>query len=419
MKRFCIVLTAAVLVNLLFSDCFAQREIEFIPAIGVSETYDDNIFRDPTNEQSDYITSVRLPLTLNVLSEYTRLSVNFTPSYNWYSEFSENNYWRWLGSVSWDQRLTQYLRLQVSDTYVNSRDPIDDFSDLNADRTQLNKYWVNRGNVSLSYTFGPENLLQAGYYRRDRENSDPTYNDSNDQRPFANLTYWFDVRNGIRLDYTYADVALSVDPDFTGHAPGVRYLRRFSPQTVGHVGYVYTTRDFDEGEEDYVVHNGYVGLDHAFSPEYTISANAGYYVQIPDISDNTDGVSLNVDLTRNFERGNITIGLGTGWDDDYLISGNPNFEQFYGGFVTGRYQILENLSVYGGASYRQTKDKNDFQDNNLRANIGLSWVFMRWFSLSLDYQYIDRNSDFDPDDFTVNRVMLTLRASKPEKWEWK
>jgi len=419
MKRCFIVFAAAALINLLGSDCFAQREIEFIPRITVSETYDDNIFRDPENEQSDYITSVSLPLTLNVLSEYTKLSINFTPSYNWYYEFSENNAWRYFAGVSWDQRLTQSLRLQLSDTYVNSEDPIDDFTDLNADRTLRNKYWINRGRASFNYVFGPENLLQAGYLRTDRQNTDPTYNDSQDQRPFLNLTYWFDVRNGIRLDYTYADVALSVDPDFTGHAPGIRYLRRFSPQTIGYVGYIYTTRDFDEGEEDYVVHNGYVGVDHAFSPEYTVSANGGYFIQIPDITDSTNGMSLAVDLTRRFARGNITIGLSTGWDDDYLRGGDPNFQQYWGGFLNGRYQILESLSIYGGVSYRLSEEENGFRDDNLRANCGLTWTFMRWFSLSLDYQYINRDSDFDPDDFAVNRVMLTLRASKPEKLEMK
>jgi hypothetical protein len=423
MKKRFVVFAIAAIIQFLTSDCFAQRQIEFIPGVSVRETYDDNIFLDNRNEQSDYITSASLPLRLNVLSEHTKLSLNYTPSYAWYSEFSENNTWRHAGAVGWDQKLTEYVSLRLSDVYINSEDPVDDFSDIDAQRIRRNKYWVNQGNARFRYVYGPENHIEAGYYRRDRENTDPGFNDSTDQRPFASLTYWFNVKHGIRLDYTYTDVELSIDPDFTGHAPGIRYLHRFRPQTIGYVGTTYTTRDYAEDDEDYDVRNGFVGLDHAFSPEYSIKAELGYFIKVPDISEKSYGPSASVDLTRVFSRGKITIGVSAGWDEDYLsrrgvVGKKTGFEQYYGGALNGSYKVLENLDLFAGASYRWSEDDLDFSEDNFRGNGGLRWDFMRWFSLSVQYQYGDRNSDDPRDTYSYNRVMLTLSATKLEKWEW-
>ncbi len=285
--------------------------------------------------------------------------------------------------------------------------------------TNTGSTWEELASVTV---FGPENRLDAGYYRRDRENTDPTLNDSTDQRPFASFSYWFNVQHGIRLDYTYTDVELSLDEDFTGHAPGVRYLHRFRPQTIGYVGTTYTTRDYAGLVEDYNVRNGFVGLDHAFSPEYSVNAEAGYFIKVPESSDKTSGPSFNLDLTRVFSRGNVTLGVGGGWDENYFrrtrLEFGTTFRNSMAGFLRGRYEILENLSIFGGASFRWSKDDRDIEEDNFRGNLGLRWSFMRWFSLALEYQYGDRNSDRALDDYSYNRVMLTLRATMLEKWEW-
>jgi hypothetical protein len=320
-------------------------------------------------------------------------------------------------TANWDQKLGEHLRLDLSDRYINSEDPLDDFTDLDAQRTARNKYWVNQGNVSLGYVFGEENRLEAGYNRRDRENTDPTLNDSADQRPFARLTHWFNVKNGVRVDYAYKDVELSLDDDFTGHAPGVRYLRRFRPQTTGYVGYTYTTRDFDGITEDYVVHNGFVGLDHAFSPEYSVRAEAGYFIRVPDISETTSGPSLSLGLTKEFARGSISIVGDAGWDEAYLTTGRPTFRKYFGGSLDGSYQLFEKVSFYGRAYYRHSEEGEVRTTQIFRGYAGIRWSFMRWFFLSFQYDYADRTEDIEVLSYTDNRVMLMLSASKPYKWE--
>jgi len=416
MKKFALVLAATALVLMSSGDCSAQRQIEFIPGISVAETYDDNIFLENTNEQSDFITGISPSLTLNLLSQFTELSVRYSPTFVRYSDFTENDTTRHSGNASLNHRLTQYLRLEVSDTYVNSEDPLEDFTDLEGQRATRNKYWVNRGEASLGYTFGEANLIQAGYSRTDRENTDPTLNDSVDQSPFASLTYWFNVKNGLRVDYAYTDVELSLDDDYTGHAPGVQYLHRFRPQTIGYLGYTYTTRDFEGITEDYVVHEALLGLEHAFSPEYSITAEAGYFVQVPDFSDKAYGPRFRLDLTRRFARGSVTVGVDGGWDEVYLDTGRPTFTEYYGASLNGEYYLLEQVNVFGRVYYRHSEEQDATVTQVLRGTAGIRWSFLRWFALSLQYDYAERNSDIVNDDYTNNRVMLVLSASRPYRF---
>jgi hypothetical protein len=421
MKKYIVLFVAAAIVYLPGS-ALAQRQVELIPSISVSETYDDNINLTRTNEQSDYITAVTPSLALNVLTQNTRLGMTYAPSFVWYADFDGNNNTRHLGTVGWEQQLTRYLDFTLTDTYLNSEDPLEDETDLRAERTTRNKYWVNTARAEMGYVFGAESRLGVGYGRADRENDDITLDDSKVQTPFANLTHWFNIRHGMALNYTYTDAQFTregggtADDDYTGHGAGVRYIHRFNPRTSAYVDYGYTTRDFEGIEEDYDIHNGSIGFDHAFSPQYSLSAGAGYFIRVNDISENQDGPTFNLALTRTFARGTITIGGDGGWGEEYLDRDGTGFTKYYGGFARVTYQVLEQVGIYAGASYRQDKDDLDVQSKFFRGNCGVRWSFMRWFSLALDYTYADRSDDIEINSYKNNRVMLVLSASKPYRF---
>ena len=421
MKK-CIVLFAAAALVYFPAAASAQRQFELVPSISVSETYDDNINLTHADEQSDYITAATPSLALNLLSRNTRLGLSYAPSFVWYRDFSQNDTTRHLGTVSWDQQLTRRLSFNLTDTYLRSEDPLEDETDLRALRATRNKYRVNTGRAGFGYVFGPDSRLDVGYGREDRKNDDITLNDSKVQTPFANLTHWFNVRHGIALNYTYTDAEftrgdnLPADDDYKGHGAGGRYMHRFSPRTSAYVAYGYTTRDFEGLEEDYDVHDGSMGFDHAFSPQYSLSAGAGYFIRVNDISGNQEGPTFNLALTRTFARGSLTIGGDGGWTEEYLERTGTGFTKYYGGFARAAYQVRERVSIYAGISYRQDKDDLNTRSKFFRGNCGVRWSFMRWFALSLDYAYADRNSDIETDSYANNRVMLVLSAAKPYRW---
>jgi hypothetical protein len=330
-----------------------------------------------------------------------------------------------LGSANWEQQLTQRLSFSLNDSYLNSEDPLEDTLDVQGIRQTRNKYWVNTFDGSFGYVFGAENRLDAGYSRADRENDEITLENSVIQTPFTNVTYWFNVKNGIHVNYGYTDAKFTRDDnfpassDYTSNTAGMRYMRRFTQRSTGYVGYDYTTFDYERLlPQDFDIHNPYVGLEHAFSPEFSFSGNFGWFIKVNEFTENEDGPTFNLSLTRTFSRGNITIGADGGWYMENLDPGllTSGFSEYYGGFIRGTYQVLERLSIYAGGSYRREKDRLDFTSDFIRANAGIRWSFLRWFSLSLDYSFADRSGDIEIDSYTSNRVMLILSAAKPYKF---
>ena len=119
MKK-CIVAIAIAVSLLWCGSAFSQRQIELIPAISVSETYDDNIDLTHTDKKSDYITAATPSLTLNVLTQNTKLGISYAPSFVWYLDYTENDTTRHLANANWEQQLTQHLSFRLADTYLNS-----------------------------------------------------------------------------------------------------------------------------------------------------------------------------------------------------------------------------------------------------------------------------------------------------------
>ena len=132
-----------------------------------------------------------------------------------------------------------------------SEDPLEDPQNVQGLRQTRNKYWTNTAGASVNYVFGAENQVNVGYSYYNIENDEATLDDSKVQNPYVSLTYWFDVKNGTEFRYGYTDAKFSRDDnsllvasDYTAHAPGIRYIRRFSPNSRAYVAYNYSAYDY-------------------------------------------------------------------------------------------------------------------------------------------------------------------------------
>jgi hypothetical protein len=410
---------------------WAQHSYELTPAISVSETYDDNIYLDEANEIDDYITAVTPSLDLDIQAEKTNLSFFYAPSFVFYDENSEADTTRHSANLSWDQDLTQHMKLSLMDTYYKSEEALESAVDVQGVRNTREPYWRNRGDANLQISFGPENTLEYGYGQEDLKNEDPILDDGRTQAPYASLVYWFDEKSGIELDYRYTDAHFWHDEgeprrdNYTGDTGGIRYIHRFNPQTSVFVGYDLTTRDFDGLTEDYDVQEGSVGFDHAFSPETSISLSGGYFVQDREYLDSEDGITYDLSFTRQFEKGSFSLSGAGGWYESFLDAEQRGFTKYHNGSTRVNFQIGENVKVYVGGSYRRDNRVGTTEGWDTRGgNVGISWSLFRYFSLTLDYQYAQRDEDIDPNaeatltrgDYTSNRIMLTLRAGRLYRW---
>lgn len=428
------VLLSAILVLLPVHFAFAQYHYELTPSISVSEVYDDNIYLEFTDATSDYITGVTPGLSLNILSPKMQFELEYAPTFVWYAKEDGNNTVRHAGTLTFGRDLTQHLRFDLTDTYLFTEEPISETVvgaegvSVRVNPRERYPYQINRGSASLSYLFGAENNLTAGYRNAFLDNKDENLDDfriPDDrmlQTPFATLAYWFNIKNGIELNYELekADFRRKDDfeprDDYTGNWAEIRYLYRFTPHTTGSVRYDYTTREFDGVTEDYALHEGSMGLEHAFSPDLSVTLAGGYIVQKNEYSKDKSAPSYEGSLTKTFARGSFTVGAESGVDELVLDEPGQGITRFWRANAAIEYQLLEPLRGYAGLFYRRNEGEEERKWQTWTGNCGLVWEFLRWYSLSLDYTYTDRDYEVDELGYTVNQVMLRLTASRLFRW---
>ena len=400
----------------------AECTFELTPRISLSQVYDDNIYLDNTNEESDNLTTVSPGINMTISSLDRTLSLDYAPTLVFYHKEEKNDTVRHSGTLGLAQKLTEHLGFDLTDTYLKSEQPLEENEEVEGARNTRNTYQRNTGSASLRYQFGPEDTITFGYRHNLLDNEDPELVDGTIQNPFSSIAYWFNIGNGLELDYGFSKADFTRDDDaeggddYTGHATGIRYIHRFTPHSRGSIGYDFTNRSFEGFTEDYEVHEGTVGLEHVFSPDLSLSIGGGYFIQQNEISNDVTGYSYDASLAKRFERGSFTIGGQGGWDEAYLEAERRGFTKYWSANTRLEYRLMERLNSYAGGSFRQDTDSENREWETWRGNCGLRLGFLRWFSLSLDYSYAERDDDIDTGDYRVNKVMLLLTATKPYRW---
>jgi hypothetical protein len=230
------------------------------------------------------------------------------------------------------------------------------------------------------------------------------------------------VKNGIDLYYEYLNTTFSRDDgslpsdDFYGHATNMTYNHRFTEYTTGSIYYGFTSRRFDGNTEDYDIHNGSLGLDHAFTRDVSINLAGGYFIQKNMKSEDLTGYTYSGTLSEQSERGSFTLGGSAGWREAYQDVERRGFIRYWSLNIGTEYAAVESLNVYANGSYTHNRDSVNREWETWEGNCGLRWVFARWFSLSLDYAHREVMDDIDTAEYEDNRIMLIISASRLFRW---
>ncbi len=398
---------------------FAAHETVFTPSVSISETYDDNIDLDNTDEISDWMTALTLGLNLNISSQKNSFILNYSPSFVRYKDRDENDTTRHALSFSSNMAVSQHFDFIISDTYLKSDDPLEDTADIIGVRNTRNTYQRNSGDANIRFTFGPSNLFILGYRHSWLENDDVTIDDGTIADPYASYSYWFNVKHGIELNGGYTEADFSRDDntppedDYSGFTEGIGYRYRPDTRSTVSVDFDFTSRDFEGDTTDYEVYEGTVGYAKNISENISYNISAGYFIRQNDLDEDDGGFNADISLTKDINRGSFTFSGRSGWGEAYLESERRGFTKFQSVTSAFNYQVTENLSNNVSLTYRQDKDESSRKSKSLRAGYGWSWSFLRYYSMSLNYTCAVRDDDMDADDYLVNRVMFSLRWSKP------
>ena len=192
------------------------------------------------------------------------------------------------------------------------------------------------------------------------------------------LTYWFNIKHGLNLEYGLTLGDFENAPDFVGHMTTGRYTYRFNPRTSIFGEYTYLRRDFDPPSIDYDVHRPTLGIEYKFSPTLIGTAQAGYFWQIPEEGSRTSGPSFNLSLTKSAQRTTYILSFQGGYTEDYFTAENRGFTKTYAAYGTISHQLTEKLTVGVTGSMGRATYSNDQKDWVWGISGNASYQLLRW-----------------------------------------
>ncbi len=406
-----------------------RYRVRITPKISIKGEYDDNIFLYNDNKKGDFITTVSPGLLLYMDSGRNGLELEYTFGWVRYHDLSENDFVRHNGRLKFWQRLSRHLTFNLSDNYLKSNDLFD--QDLAPDlrpqriRHTATPYQRNDFNTSLDYQFGPQSRLSVGYRHGYLDNDDPSLEDVVEHSPYANLSYWFNKKDGFEFGYKYRRFDYSLgetygrgNVDLDAHDVDVAYMHRFGGRSTVRARYGFANRNFKGIPVAYHVHDGGVGFEYGFSKAMSLALDIGYFS--PTGIDIDPGLEYSAKFEKRFGRGRAFVSARSGWDEGFMDVEPRAFTRYWSGEAGIEYEPVHDLQAYAGVDYR----KNDYaleqqeDDDTVGGRCGVRYRFLRWFSADLGYAHRRRISDDPNNEYGDNRFTLTVTASKPQPYNW-
>jgi len=407
-----------------------ERKFQWGTRLTVSEQYDDNVNLDRNNKDDDWVTVVGPGLTLAILTEKTPIALDYDFGYTHYARDTAGDTLRHTLTLRGLEGvpITKHLTLDLNESLYISDDPIEEEEGVTSVRRNRRTYYRNTAGGRINYLFGEEDLLYVGFQHELLENNDSSVQDGQTYGPTAGIAYWFNIHNGLSLDFSYGRADFDefkgeVSDDYRQYIGSATYTYRFSPRTQTTLDYTFDSFDYDDNiragptqptQEDYVVHSGSLGLSHQFTRNTSALISGGYWLQDRDHADNREGFQGTVNFTQTLEKLSFALDGSTGYRQQFLEAENFGFSKYYSASATLSYQPMEKLTTSISGFYsRDEYEERVIEDRNndtWGGSAGLNYLLLPWLSASLSYDYRQRDSSVSTEEYTDNRVTFSLVA---------
>jgi len=399
----------------------AAAVVSFNPNISVGSTYTDNIDLTPDDEEHDFITTLSPEINLSVASQFSSVSLFYSPTYASYLRFPENNTLRHNASIDASRQITRTTSLELSNRYLYTEDPLSDVGDIDYDRDTTvrqgrNPYTTNTTGVGVINRFGSEDSFALEYEYYFLSNDDSTIEDSDHHRPFITLNYW-PVPNqyGTESEFSYTKRHFDDSEDYNDLSSRFRLTRRLGPHFEVYAEYTHELTDYEADGEDYMVYNPLVGFMWDEYVNYSLSASFGYFFRDNEDSGSDSGPLATIDSRYTWEQGTtVLISGAVGYDRASGDAENLGFNPYYD--VTGivDYPLSRRLHSNMFVGYRwniYTDESPDRDDTIWRTGAGLTYQPLTWMMVQMNYIFTKLDSNVHREEYVENRAEFTVTLS--------
>ena len=413
----------------------------FKPYITVQEEYNSNLDLSQNRyKRGDFITTLspgfkfstapRSPVTgefrqTPTAEERYGVDLDFNAGFNFYAKHHDDNYISLNGLLNAWYALSKNLNFRVRNYLIRSdevREP--DYSAtaipgqyLVSRESRREPYIRNVFEPSVQYQFGRENVIALNYRNNVYHIQSHTSEDSVENFINPKVVYWFDIRNGVSLEYGLTLGNFQGSPDLVGHMATGRYTYRFNPRTSIFGEYTQLWRIFDKPSIDYAVYRPSLGIEHAFSPTFNVKIQGGYYSANPDKGSTVDGPFFDILLTQRGQRTTYTLSLQGGYTEDFFTAENQGFTQYYRALGRVTHQLLRKMNVGLFGSYEWAKypgsviEDKEQKDQIWAVGVNASYQILKWLNASLDLSHRENRSNISDREYSEYRGMIKVTAT--------
>jgi hypothetical protein len=411
--------------------------LKFYPYITAQEEYSTNILLSTNrNKLDDWITTVTPGLQFSHL-EAGRVGIDLDVNggYNYYAKNNGFSYWSASGRLDSWYAVTPSLTFRLRDYLIRSDAARENVynNQYNADgqyigNTQPGQYLLstvsgvqaiylrNVVEPSMEYRFGKENLFSLLYRNNIYRNENPLFEDSMENTLNPKLTYWFDINNGVSLDYYLTWNTYQNSPDQLVNGVTPRYTYRFNPKTSIFAEFHFEYEDFKSPGVDYYVYNPSLGIEYKFSPTLTGLAQGGYWWNIPKGGSKSEGPFFDLSLTQRAAKTLYTLAFQGGYEEDYITAQNLGFTKHYRGYGTINHQFTGRLSGQLTGSMERvwySAEADNRKDWIWDTRVGASYVLFQWLTVALEGSYRGANSNISIRDYTEFSGLFRITVARP------
>jgi hypothetical protein len=397
------------------ANLFGGRTGYIHPFLSLSTIYTSNLFRTASNEQSDRYAVIVPGIWLALPARNQRMpeigTSNTAPGGLSLSRFTMERERRVQGYALYQANILKYdrfqeedrvdhraegmlkfssrggLSLELVDVYERNSDPYG--TGAKADGT-LDTFDANLFNAILVSRLSPKMLLRADYgrYHLNYADASNSFRDRNDNSYSGYLFFQTTPRTAlfvqgehIAIDYEES----GIDSRHNNYYLGVQM--QTSANTRGRFKIGYGMQDYGTTDSnDFLAE---AQLDYFFTPK------TSFYLRGTRLILETDLSETNQTGTRNILSHRALLG----YRQRITVKWSADASLFF------------NRSEYDGTVIIDNRIASDYFHDEFGGRAALGFSPFRWMDLSLGYEYRERDSNFNSEDYQSNTVFLRATAA--------
>ncbi|MBI5605160.1 MAG: outer membrane beta-barrel protein [Deltaproteobacteria bacterium] len=371
--------------------------LEVHPFVGLTETYNDNVYRNYGNlkSESDLITTLSPGVQLFLPLQRHNVQLNYRADVNWFSNNSGTNYanQRVGGEVNLD--FPGGLIFGLSDYYADAKIPrkAKNGNNSSSDPFRELPYTANDFNVMAKYRFVDRWAVEGRYNNYDYAYKNNFDEGGNYKRDLfgGSLYYRFTPKIDALADYNYAKTKYKTATfnDNKDHSAYVGLSFDPTSKLRGYAKVGWAQKEYDNSLARR--NNTFSTFSSLINVTYTLSRYDGLtFIAnrqiLEDVDTNAPYTSTDVSLWYRHI---------LAWNEKVSLNANA-------GYGTGKFE--QSTTDIDGAI--KTRD-----DKKYYVGAGVGYALQRWLNLGLNYSYTNNDSNFLNYNYKENKVWVSAVAA--------